>query len=75
MASKEVHRYVVSDLGFAFAVHDTMAPQEYEFEAGKDATHASTNSLNSVRVELCAIREVAQQVADRMNADWARKRA
>ena len=75
MASKHAPRYVVSDLGFAFAVHDTMASQDYEFEAGKDTQHPSNNALNTARVELCSTREVAQQIADRLNAEWNRKRA
>jgi len=68
-------RYVVSDIGFAYAVHDTMVQQDYQFEAGKDKEHASTNSLNTRRVEICPTREVAQSIADRMNAEWERKRA
>ncbi|MEX1025398.1 MAG: hypothetical protein WD226_10005 [Planctomycetota bacterium] len=60
-------RYVVSDLGFAFAVHDTRAPQEYAFEAGRSATHLSSNRLNTRRVELCATREKAQLLADELN--------
>lgn len=75
MSSKQPRRYVVSDIGFAFAVHDTMAKQEYQFEAGKEKEHKSNNALNTSRVEICATREVAQQIADRLNADWERQRA
>jgi len=60
-------RYVISDLGFTYAVHDTQAPQEYEFETGKDKPHISTNELNSVRVALFPTREEAVREALRLN--------
>ena len=75
MSSIQRKRYVVSDLGFAFAVHDTQAKQEYQFEAGKDKDHASNNALNTRRVEICATRDMAQQIADRLNLEWERQRA
>ena len=72
MSSKQPKRFVVSNLGFAFAVHDTQVRQEYAFEAGKDAKHASNNALNTERVEICPTREIAQQIADRLNAQFER---
>lgn len=66
MASEE-DRFVVSDLGFAFAVHDTQVTQEYAFDAGRESDHKSNNRANGRRVEICATREMAQAIADRMN--------
>ncbi len=60
-------RFVVSDLGFAFAVHDTQAKQEYAFEAGKGKAHKSTNPLNTRRVELCPSRAEALRRAAELN--------
>lgn len=69
-------RYVVSDLGFAYAVHDTLVRQDYEFEAGRGKEHRSSNVLNGRRVEICATRGEAQRLADRLNReDQERKRA
>ncbi len=72
MTSQKRKRYVVSDLGFAFGVHDTQAPAGYAFEAGKDKVHPSNNALNSVRGDICATRDRAQQIVDQLNADFAR---
>ena len=63
----EKPRYVVSDLGFAFAVHDTQDRQDYDFPAGREKEHASTNRVNGRRVEICATRAEAQRVADALN--------
>jgi len=60
-------RFVVSDLGFTFAVHDTQDAQEYAFRAGKDKEHKSTNVLNSRRVDLFATREEAVRLALELN--------
>ena len=65
--SKNPKRYVVSDLGFAFAVHDTQVKQEYEFRAGKDEEHPSTNALNSDRVALFPTVEEAVRLARELN--------
>lgn len=61
-------RFVVSDMGFSFAVHDTQAKQEYAFRAGKEKLHKSSNALNSVRIELFPTREEAQRLAQDLNA-------
>jgi hypothetical protein len=60
-------RFVVSDLGFSFAVHDTEAKQEYSFRAGKDKTHKSSNALNTRRIELFPTREEALRMALELN--------
>jgi len=60
-------RFVVSDLGFTFAVHDTQAKQEYAFQAGKEKAHKSSNALNSQRVELFPTREEAVRLALELN--------
>jgi hypothetical protein len=60
-------RFVVSDLGPFFAVHDTQAKQEYAFSAGKDKPHKSSNQLNSRRVELFPTREEAVRAALALN--------
>lgn len=60
-------RFVVSDLGFGFAVHDTQAKQHYAFRAGKDKNHKSSNALNSERVELFPTREEAVRLALELN--------
>ncbi|MFT5287999.1 MAG: hypothetical protein ACI8QS_001763 [Planctomycetota bacterium] len=72
MTSQKRKRYVVSDLGFAYGVHDTQAPAAYSFEAGKDKAHPSNNELNTVRIDICATRVRAQQIVDRLNAEFAR---
>jgi len=60
-------RFVVSDLGFTFAVHDTQVKQEYAFRAGRDKPHKSSNSLNSRRIELFPTREEALRLAAELN--------
>ena len=60
-------RYVVCDLGFAFAVHDTQVEQEYAFRAGKESKHLSSNELNSVRVDLLPNMAEAVRVAMELN--------
>ena len=60
-------RFVVSDLGFTFAVHDTQAKQEYSFRAGKDKAHKSSNALNTRRIELFPTREEALRLAQELN--------
>jgi hypothetical protein len=60
-------RYVVSHLGFAFAVHDTAKRQEYAFEAGREKTHKSSNELNGERIELFPTREEAERFAYELN--------
>ena len=68
-------RYVVADLGFAFAVHDTQDPQQYAFEAGKDKEHKSTNKLNSNRVDIFPTRAEAIRCALELNRRDAERRA
>ena len=60
-------RFVVSDLGFTFAVHDTQAKQQYAFEAGRDKTHKSSNAINTRRIELFPTREEAVRLALELN--------
>ena len=60
-------RFVVSDLGFTFAVHDTQAKQPYAFRAGKDKAHKSSNALNTRRLELFPTREEALRLAQELN--------
>jgi hypothetical protein len=60
-------RFVLSDLGFTFAVHDTQVPQDYAFRAGKDKDHKSSNALNSRRIDLFATREEALRLALELN--------
>jgi hypothetical protein len=66
MQSKK-RRFVVSDLGFTFAVHDTEMRQQYDFEAGKDKPHKSSNALNSRRIDLFPTREEAVRLALELN--------
>lgn len=72
---KSKQRFVVGDLGFAWAVFDTAVHADYEFEAGKDAPHPSTNLLNSRRVDIFATREEAVRRAEELNASEGRGRA
>ena len=65
-------RYIVSNLGFGYAVHDTQVGQEYAFRAGKDKEHKSTNALNTKRLEVFATRAQAQAYADERNAEHER---
>ena len=60
-------RFVVSDLGFSFAVHDTEAKQDYAFRAGKDKAHKSSNALNTRRIEIFPTREEALRLARELN--------
>jgi hypothetical protein len=60
-------RFVVSDLGFTFAVHDTERKQGYAFRAGKDKPHKSSNTLNSERLDLFPTREEAVRRARDLN--------
>jgi hypothetical protein len=66
-------RFVVSRLGFAFAVHDTQTPQEYAFEAFKP--HKSSNPLNGERVGLFPTREEAERFAWELNQKHAQRHA
>ncbi len=66
-SSQKKRRFVVSDLGFSFAVHDTQAKQEYAFRAGMDKAHKSSNALNTRRVELFPTREEALRLALELN--------
>ncbi len=65
--SKEKKRFVIADLGFAFAVHDTAEKQEYGFRAGREKEHASSNKLNTERVEIFSNMEEAVRHALEMN--------
>jgi hypothetical protein len=68
MSKKRIRpRFVVSDLGFAFAIHDTLVRQQYAFKAGADKEHASNNRLNSERVDISSTHEEAQRIADELN--------
>jgi len=60
-------RFVVSNLGFSFAVHDTQVKQEYAFQAGREKPHKSSNALNSRRIELFATRDEALRLAAELN--------
>ena len=60
-------RFVVSDLGFSFAVHDTQKKQEYAFRAGKEKAHKSSNALNTERLDLFPTREEAVRRALELN--------
>jgi len=70
-SSGQPRRFVVSDLGFAFAVHDTQEKQEYAFRAGKEKAHKSSNALNSRRIELFPTREEAVRLALELNEKHA----
>ncbi len=75
MSSKKP-RFVVSDLGFAFAVHDTQVKQDYAFDAGRGKAHKSSNPLNSRRVALFPTRAEAEHLANELNrADEGEARA
>ena len=56
-------RFFVSDLGFGFAVYDTQAEGEYNFVAGKDKEHKSSNKLNSRRLDVFATEDEAVRYA------------
>lgn len=68
MSKQEKRRYVISNLGFSWAVHDTEVPQQYAFETGKNAEHISSNQLNTRRVALFPTRDEAVREALRLNA-------
>jgi hypothetical protein len=61
-------RYVVNDLGFGFAVHDTRAPAEYVHPAGRDKQHPSKNVFNTRMVEIFPTLAQAQAHADELEA-------
>jgi hypothetical protein len=62
-------RFQVADIGFGFVVHDTGVKADYNFEAGREQDHPSTNVLNSVRVSgPFTTRAQAQADADERNA-------
>jgi hypothetical protein len=65
-------RFRVSNIGYAFAVHDTAVRQEYAFEAGRDRAHRSTNPFNTRIVEIVPTSAQAQAIADRLNAEAER---
>ena len=67
MAAQKQRRFVVSDLGFTFAVHDTQAKQDYAFEAGRDKAHKSSNRINSRRIDLFPTRDEAVRLALELN--------
>lgn len=67
VSTPKKRRFVVSDLGFTFAVHDTQKKQAYAFRAGKDKAHKSSNALNSERLDLFPTREEAVRKALELN--------
>ncbi|HEX6882693.1 MAG TPA: hypothetical protein VF530_04885 [Planctomycetota bacterium] len=67
VSTPKKRRFVVSDLGFTFAVHDTQKKQDYAFRAGKDKAHKSSNALNSERLDLFPTREEAVRKALELN--------
>ena len=69
---KSDQRYVISDLGFAFAVQDTQDSQQYAFRAGRESKHLSSNQLNSNRVGIYPNMAEALRVAVELNAGHAR---
>ena len=66
-ANSEDRRYVVSNLGFSYGVHDTHDPQEYAHPAGRDKQHISTNRLNSEIVEVVPTLAQALRIARELN--------
>lgn len=68
VSQPQKRRFVISDLGFSFAVHDTQAKQDYAFRAGKDKAHKSSNAINTRRIELFPTREEALRCAEDLNA-------
>ena len=72
MSTHLPRRFLVSDLGFAFAVHDTQVPEDYNFVAGKDAKHLSSNPLNSRRVGLFPTYDEAVRKAEELEKAHAR---
>ena len=66
-------RFVVSNLGFGYAVQDTGEPAKYEFPAGRDKEHASSNPRNAKILEIFPTRAQAQVLADELNAKQAIK--
>jgi hypothetical protein len=67
VSAPKKRRFVVSDLGFSFAVHDTQRKQQYAFQAGKDKAHKSSNALNSERLDLFPTRGEAVRKALELN--------
>jgi len=62
-------RYIVSDIGYAFAIHDKGSPIEYPTEESplKTDVPASRNQFNARIVEIVPTRAEAQRIADKMN--------
>ena len=60
-------RFRVSNLGHAFAVHDTAVHASYAFPAGREKKHPSTNACNTRIVEIVPTRAEAQRIADELN--------
>ncbi len=67
MSTPKKPRFVVSDLGFTFAVHDTQKKQAYAFRAGRDKNHKSSNALNTERLDLFPTKEEALRKARELN--------
>jgi len=72
MDTRSNRRFVVNDIGYAFAVHDTGVPEEYGHPAGADKEHLSSNRLNSRMLEIFPTRERAQAYADKLEERAAR---
>jgi len=60
-------RFIVSNLGFGYAVQDTGEPAKYEHPAGADKEHASSNPRNTKILEIFPTRAQAQTLADELN--------
>jgi hypothetical protein len=60
-------RFFVSNIGYAFAVHDRATKAHYAFPAGREKKHLSSNEHNTKIVEVVATRAEAQRLADALN--------
>ncbi len=59
-------RYRVSNIGYAYAVHDTQVPQDYVHPAGREKEHPSKNLFNTRIVEVVPTYAEARRIAEEL---------
>lgn len=62
-------RYVVSDIGHGFAVHDTRVPYQRLEGEERQGTEPTTNVYTSRIIEIFSTRRSAQKLADELNEE------
>lgn len=69
MPEKTTERYVVSNVGYGFAVHDTKGRVHNRNTDPDKGPARSTNRRNAPILQVCSTREMAYALASKLNAE------